>query len=56
MTYLVDVGDGGGERDEEDVGRREDDGLLPHRAAVRVIHVVELVEDHGEHLHARVWQ
>lgn len=29
---LVDVGDGGGERHEEDVRRGEDHRLLPHRA------------------------
>ena len=46
---LLDVGDGGREAHQHDVGRRADDDLLPHGAAAFVAHVVAFVEhDVGE--------
>src|SRR5207248_880615 len=41
---LLDVGDGGGEPDQQPVLGRADDDLLPHRAAALVAHVMTLVE------------
>ena len=44
---LVGVVDRGGEAHEADLGRRQDEDLLPHAAAVAVLNEVDLVEDHG---------
>ena len=44
---LVGVGDGGGEADELDVIRAEDDRLFPGGAALRIGEIVDLVEDDG---------
>jgi hypothetical protein len=43
---LLGVGDGGGQAHEVDLGRGVDDDLLPHRAPVGVLEVVDLVEHH----------
>ena len=44
---LVGVVHGGGEADEADLGRAEDEDLLPHPAPVGVLNEVDLVEHHG---------
>ena len=41
------VVDGGGEADEADLGRRQDEHFFPHPAPVRVLEEVDLVEDDG---------
>ena len=43
---LLGIGHGGGQAHEPHLGREVDDHLLPHRAAVRVLQVVHLVEHH----------
>ena len=44
---LVGVVHGGRQADEADLGRGQDEDLLPHAAAVRVLDEVDLVEDDG---------
>ena len=44
---LVGVVHGGGQADEANLGRAQDEDLLPHPAPVGVLNEVDLVEDHG---------
>eukprot|EP00965_Chrysotila_dentata_P021301 705457-Pleurochrysis_carterae.AAC.1 len=53
LDNLPGVGHGGGERDDARLVRREDARLLPHGAARRVVHVVELVEHYHAHTRER---
>jgi len=47
---LPHIGHGRREGHKQNVGRREDDTLLPHCASLRIVHIVELVEDNSKHL------
>jgi len=48
--YLANIGDGSRQGHKQNVRRREDDTLFPHCASLRIVHVVELVENHGKNL------